>query len=137
MCDREVSALFSYFNSSRTRCYLANGLTLGLYGAAYVIFRGERIGKMVGAELPGPALSVLLTVLSLGIFPGVMLPVLAFKLGGTRLGVSVLSLDAASLVSALISGAILLVLSVALWAHAICLLAEAEQRLSVRQRRGA
>ena len=124
--------MISYLNSTRIRFYLANALTLGLYGAVYVIFRGERVGKMVGAVLPGPALSMLLTLVSLGIFPGVMLPVLGFKLGGARLGVPVLSLNIASLVCAILSGAILAVLSVALWAHAVWLVAEAENGFSTQ-----
>jgi hypothetical protein len=128
--------LFSYLNSTRTKCYLANALIVGLYGAVYVIFRGGRVGKMVGAALPGPALSILLTLVSLGIFPGVILPVLAFKLRGARLGVSVLLLDIASLVCALLSGAILVVLSVALWAHAVWLVAEAENGFSIQYPNG-
>lgn len=121
--------LFSYVNHNRIRCYIANGLTLGLYGALYVVLSANRIGKVTGANYPGPALSVLLTVVSLGVYPGVMLAVLAFSLGGvnaSNVGTRVLLLDVASLLAAVVSGGLFILVSVALWAHAFWLLVEAE-----------
>ena len=122
--------MFDYINSNRIRCYLANALTLGIYGALYVVLRANHIGKLVGARYPGPAPSLLLTVLSLGLYPGVMLSVLAFNLGklnSSNLGIKVLLLNIASAITALLSGGVLLLLSLVLWAHAIWLLVEAER----------
>jgi hypothetical protein len=121
--------LFSYLNRNRIRCYFANGLTLGLYGALYVVLKANRIGKVAGANYPGPALSVLLTIVSLGVYAGVMLPVLAFGLGrvnASNVGTRVLLLDIASLLAAVVSGGLFVFISVALWAHAFWLLVEAE-----------
>lgn len=117
-------------NSNRIRCYVANGLTLGIYGALYVVLRANHIGKLLGARYPGPALSLLLTILSLGFYPGVMLTVLAFNLGklnSSNLGIKVLLLNIASAVTAFLSGGFLLLISVALWAHAFWLLVVAER----------
>jgi hypothetical protein len=113
---------------------MANALTLGIYGALYVVLRANYIGKLVGARYPGPAPSLLLTVLSLGIYPGVMLSVLAFNLGklnSNNLGIKVLLLNIASAITAILSGGLLLLLSVALWAHAFWLLVEAERIASI------
>lgn len=63
---------FHSINHSRTKFYLANALTLGLYGAGYVMIQARVIGKRVGANLPGTGLSVLLTILTLGIYPCVI-----------------------------------------------------------------
>ena len=109
---------------------MANALTLGIYGALYVALRAKHIGKLAGARYPGPAPSLLLAVLSLGLYPGVMLSVLAFnldKLNSNNLGTKVLFLNIVSAITALLSGGVLLLLSVALWAHAIWLLVEAER----------
>lgn len=100
-------------NSTRIRCFIANGLTLGLYGALYVVLRVNRIGKLVGARYPDPALSLLLTILSLGLYPDVMLSVLAFNLGklnSSNLGIKVLLLNLASAMTAILSGGLLLLL---------------------------
>lgn len=112
---------------------MANALTLGIYGALYVALRANHIGKLVGARYPGPAPSLLLTVLSLGLYPGVMLSVLAFNLGklnSNNLGIKVLILNIASAITALLSGGVLLFLSVVFWAHAIWLLVEAERTVN-------
>jgi hypothetical protein len=121
--------LFGYINSNLFRCYIANALTLGLYGAIYVVFRAGHIGSLAGIRYPGPALSVLFTVLSLGLYPAIMLSVLAFNLGklnSNNLGIKVLLLNIGSAVTAFMSGGLLLVISVVLWAHAFWLVVEAE-----------
>lgn len=120
--------MFYEINHSRIKFYLANAVTLGLYGAGYVIFQAGAIGKRVGSNLPGLGMGILLTVLTLGIYPCVMLSVLAYKLtpaSSSSLGHTVLALNLASLMAAIISGGLFIVISVALWTHAAWLVAEA------------
>jgi len=126
--------MFYAINHSRIKFYLANALTLGLYGAGYVMIQAGAIGKKVGANLPGTGLSVLLTILTLGIYPCVMLSVLAYKLAPATypsLGHSVLAFNLASLLAAFISGGLFLIISVALWSHAAWLLVESSNNLAV------
>jgi hypothetical protein len=110
-----------------------NLLTLGLYGALYVVFRASHIGRLVGVSYPSPTFSVLLTVLSLGLYPAIMLSVLAFglgKLNSSNLGIKVSLLNLASAITAIMSGGFLLLVSVALWAHAFWLLIDSENEVS-------
>lgn len=126
--------MFAYINSNRLRCYLANAFTLGLYGALYIVVSVKRIGKVVGANYPGPAISLLLTVISLGLYPAIMLSVLAFqfgKLNSNNLGIKVLFLNIAAAITAFSSSGFLLILSVFLWAHAYWLFIEAEGAASI------
>jgi len=126
--------LFAFINSNRLRCYFANALTLGLYGALYIVVRAKQIGKVIGAQYPGPVISLLLTVLSLGLYPAIVVSILAFqfgKLNSDNLGIKVLFLNLAAATTALGSSGFLLILSVALWAHASWLLIEAEGAASV------
>jgi len=120
--------MFNDINRSRGKFYLANAVTLGLYGALYVIFRASSIGKLFGANFPGTGMGFLLTLLTLGIYPCVMLSVLAYKLtpaSYSSLGHTVLALNLASLMAAIISGGLFIVISVAFWTHAAWLVAEA------------
>lgn len=120
--------MFNEINRSRGKFYLANAITLGLYGAGYVICQSGAIGKKVGSNLPGTWMSILLTVITLGIYPGVMLSILAYKLGAalaSSLGHIVLAFNLASLAAAFISGGVFLIISIALWTHAVWLVAEA------------
>jgi hypothetical protein len=126
--------MFYTINRSRAKFYLANAVTLGLYGAGYVTFKSGTIGKRIGANLPGVRMSLLLTILTLGLYPCVMLCVLAYKLGETSsssLGHTVLALNIASLIAAIISGAYFLIVSIALWTHAVWLVAEASNYYAV------
>jgi hypothetical protein len=121
--------LFAYFNKNSTRCYLVNILSLGLYGACYVVARAKQVGEICGVKRPGLRISILLTVLTLGIYPAVMLSVLAFDLGkatSTSVGIKVLLLNAASAITAFGSSGILIILSVVLWAHAFWQIIQAE-----------
>ena len=85
--------------------------TLGLYGAYVVLAQGAAVGELVGRPRPRLPTAILLTIVTLGIFPGVYLVVLAFDLqrfsheratvGRNRLlGASVLGLDVLSLATA-------------------------------------
>lgn len=106
---------------------------MGLYGAFYVVFRAGHIGRLVGVGYPGPTPSVLFTVLSLGLYPAIMLSVLAFSLGklnSSNLGIKVLLLNFASAITTIMSGGFLLLVSVALWSHAFWLLVDAESEAS-------
>ena len=128
--------MFDYINQSQVRTYIANLLTLGLFGAVYVVMNAQRIGRMSESSYPGPLLSVLLTVLTLGIYPGVMLSVLAFSLGRVlwnSLGLKVLILNLASLVTAFASGGFFIFISIALWAHAYWLLVKSEKVVLANQ----
>lgn len=120
--------MFNEINHSRGKFYLANALTLGLYGAGYVICKSGAIGNKVGSNLPGTKMSILLTVITLGLYPCVMLSVLAYRLGAaaaSSLGNTVLILNLSSLVTACISGGLFLMISVALWTHAAWLVTDA------------
>ncbi|OAM52819.1 hypothetical protein A7981_05100 [Methylovorus sp. MM2] len=113
--------LLSNINHSRGKFYFANGITLGLYGAIWVVFKAGSIGKLYKANFPTPSMGLLLTVLTLGIYPGILLTVLAYKLASSSkpsLGNAVLALNLASLFTAFFSGGILVFISIALWAHA-------------------
>lgn len=126
--------MFSYINNNRIWCYLANVLTWGLYGALYIVLRASHIGRLTGVSYPGPALSVLLTVISLGLYPAIMLSVLAFNLGKlntSNLGIRVLLLNIASATTAFMSGGFLLLISVVLWAHAFWLMVAGESAASI------
>ena len=107
--------------------------TLGLYAAYLVLAHGAVIGELVGRRRPRPFTAIVLTIITLGIFPGVYVVVLAFDLEhysrsqarvGRQplLGASVLALDAFSLVTALVSGGIALVVSVVAWSYGCWLL---------------
>jgi hypothetical protein len=122
---REVERMFAYVNGSPLRCYVANLSTLGLYGAVYVICKQREVAQLRGLVLPGPAMALLLTVLTLGIYPAVMLSVLAYKLGPASLGHTVFALNAASAVTAFSSFGALLVASVLLWSSAVWLVVQA------------
>jgi len=127
--------MLNAINHSRGKFYLANALTLGLYGAGYVILKSGDIGYKVGSNLPGPGISILLTVITLGLYPCVMLSVLAYKLGtaaSSSLGLTVLTLNVASLIAAIISGGLFLIISIALWTHAVWIVAEAANYITVR-----
>lgn len=126
--------MFYEINRNRNKFYLANAITLGIYGAVYVTLKSGVIGKQIGANLPGARLGVLLTILTLGVYPCVMLCVLAYKLGqasSPSLGHTVLALNMASLVSAIIPGIFFLIISVALWTYAVCLVVETSNYLSI------
>jgi cbb3-type cytochrome oxidase subunit 3 len=128
---RNVS-LFDYVNQSQVRTYIANAVTLGLFGVIYVVFNAQRIGGMSESSYPGPLLSVLLTVLTLGMYPGIMLTVLAFSLGRvlwSSLGVKVLILNILSLMTAFGSAGFLIIISIMFWAHAYWLLVSSEKRV--------
>lgn len=128
--------MFSEINRSRGKFYLANALTLGLYGAVYVIFRAGSIGKHVGSNFPGPGIGLLLTLLTLGLYPGVMLSVLAYRLAAdthSSLGNIVLALNLASLIAAVLSGGLFVAISVALWAHAAWLVADSSNILAIKR----
>ena len=122
---REGEGVFAYINGSPLRCYVANLATLGLYGAVYVICKQREVAKLRGIVLPGPAMSLVFTILTLGFYPAVMLSVLAYKLGRTSLGHVVLALNAASALTALSSFGALLVVSVMLWSSAVWLVVRA------------
>ncbi len=124
--------MFTEINRSRSKFYFANVLTLGLYGALYVILQAQSIGKMAGSNFPARGMGFLLTLLTLGIYPGVMLSVLAYKLAPIvypSLGHVVLALNLASLIAAFFSGGFLFVISVALWTHAVWLVADASNKV--------
>lgn len=124
--------MFYKINHSRSKFYLANAITLGLYGAGYVALKSGMIGKQIGANLPDAGMGMLLTILTLGLYPCVMLCVLAYKLGqasSSSLGHTVLALNLASLIAAIISGAFFFMISVALWTHAVWLVAESSNYL--------
>lgn len=121
--------MFNYINSHRIRCYLANLLTLGIYGAIYIALNAHRIGKLAGKKYPEPALSIVLMIVSLGIYTGVMLSILAFNLGKLNLsnvGLKILILNIASFITAFIPAGIFLFISIALWMHAFWLLVDSE-----------
>jgi len=107
--------------------------TLGLYTAYLVLAHGSLIGELIGRTRPSLTTTIVLTIVTLGIFPGVYVVVLAFDLqrysqsratfGRRRLlGASVLSLDVFSLLTALISGGVALLVSVVAWSYACWLL---------------
>jgi formate hydrogenlyase subunit 3/multisubunit Na+/H+ antiporter MnhD subunit len=107
--------------------------TLGLYTAYLVLAHGAIIGELIGRPRPRLSTAVVLTIITLGVFPGVYVVVLAFDLQhysrsqarvGRQplLGPSVLTLDALSLVTALVSGGVALVVSVAAWSYGCWLL---------------
>jgi len=113
--------LFEYLNKSGIRCYLSNIISLGLYGACYVVARAEQIGQMCNVNRPSLKKSVLLTIITLGIYPAVMLSILAFDLGrvaGTNVGNKVLLFNILSLITAVLSGGLLVVVSVLSWSYA-------------------
>lgn len=120
--------MFTEINRSRGKFYLANAVTFGIYGVLYVILRAHHIGKMVGSNFPAGGMSLLLTLLTLGVYPGVTLSVLAYKLApvvSPTLGHTVLALNLASLITALLSGGFFIIVSVAFWTHAVWLVANA------------
>ena len=113
--------LFEYVNQNAIRCYLANIFTLGIYGACYVVARAELIGKTCGVKRPNLKRSIFYTIITLTLYPAVMLSVLAFDLGkvtNTNVGLTVLLLNGAALATAFGSGFLLLAASGLLWAHA-------------------
>ena len=126
--------MLNEINRNRGKFYLANAVTLGIYGAIYVVVQARSIGKIVGSDLPSPGRGLLLTLLTLGIYPGIMLCMLAYKLAPrvySSLGYTVLALNLASLITALLSGGFLMIISIALWAHAVWLVADAADILSI------
>ncbi|RYY04020.1 MAG: DUF4234 domain-containing protein [Gammaproteobacteria bacterium] len=115
------SVLFEYLSRSGIRCYLSNIISLGVYGACYVVARAEQVGKKSNVNRPGFKKSVLLTIITLGIYPAVMLSILAFDLGrvtGTNVGNKVLLFNVLSLITAVLSGGLLVVVSVLFWSYA-------------------
>jgi hypothetical protein len=112
---------------------LLSCLTLGLYSAYLVLAHSAIIGELIGRPRPRLAMALVLTIVTLGIFPGIYVVVLAFDLqrhsrskatAGRQplLGASVLSLDVLSLVTALASAGIALVVSVVAWSYGCWLL---------------
>ena len=121
LCKKWSRLLFEYLNKNGIRCYLANIASLGIYGAFYVVARAEAIGIKCDVNRPNFKKSVLLAILTLGIYPGVMLSILAFDLGrvtGTNVGGKVLLFNVLSLAAAICSGGLLIVVSVFLWSYA-------------------
>lgn len=112
---------------------LLSCFTLCIYSLFLVLWHGETIGKLIGHSRPRFLLAIVLTVITLGIFPGVYLSVLAFNLEKystienttnqqSHLGFKVLALNVASLILAITSGGIAFILSVVLWNLAVWLL---------------
>jgi hypothetical protein len=104
-------------------------LTLGLYGVYTVLRDAQVIGHLVGKNRTSLPVGIVLTVLTLGIFPGIYVVVLAFDLqrhsrsaqtAGRQhlLGPIVLILDLLSLCTALASAGIAIAISVVLWSYA-------------------
>ena len=103
--------------------------TLGLYSAYLVLANSSVIGHLIGRPRFGFAASLALTIVTLGIFAGIYVVVLAFDLqrysrvkaspGRQRfLGASVLVADMLSLVTALASGGLGIAISVVAWSYA-------------------
>jgi hypothetical protein len=112
---------------------LLSCFTLCIYSLFLVLKYGETIGELIGRPRPKLLLAIVLTVISLGIFPGVYLSVLAFNLEKysiikntknlqRHLGLKVLALNIASLFFAIASGGVAIVLSVVIWNLAAWLL---------------
>ena len=112
---------------------LLSCFTLCIYSLFLVLKHGETIGKLIGRPRPGLLLAIVLTVITLGIFPGVYLSVLAFNLekysivknttnNQRHLGFKVLVLNIASLFFAIASGGVAFILSVVIWNFAVWLL---------------
>jgi hypothetical protein len=104
-------------------------LTLGLYGVYTVLRDAQVVGHLVGKKRTSLPAGIVLTVLTLGIFPGIYVVVLAFDLqrharsaqtAGRQhlLGPIVLILDLLSLCTALMSGGLAIAISVVLWSYA-------------------
>lgn len=110
------------------RLMLLSCLTLGLYGAYAVLRDGHIVGRVVGKRRVGLGMGLLLTVITLGIFPGVYVVVLASDLQRhsqatnavgrqPQLGPIVLAADVLSLFAAIASGGLTLLISVVLWSY--------------------
>ena len=124
-----------------SRFMVLSCLTLGLYSAYLVLASGKSIGELVGVRRPGLIASLALTIITLGIFPGVYVIVLAFDLqrhslasatSGRQpmLGWFVLLGDIISLAAAFGTGGVAIVFSVVTWS-ASCWLVFREQNLYV------
>ncbi|MDF2446655.1 MAG: hypothetical protein K0S46_1891 [Moraxellaceae bacterium] len=128
--------MFSEINRSRGKFYLANALTLSIYGCVFIIVRAGGIGRLVGANFPGPGMGFLLTLLTFGVYPNVMLSMLAYKLAPDvypPLGHIVLALNLAALIAALLSGGLFIVVSMVLLTHAAWLVADAADILAIEK----
>ena len=112
---------------------LLSCVTLGLYSAYLVLAHGAIIGELIGRPRPRLAMALVFTIVTLGIFPGIYVVVLAFDLQRHSrskdiarrqplLGASVLSLDVLSLVTAVASAGVALVVSVVAWSYGCWLL---------------
>jgi hypothetical protein len=116
------------------RFMLLSLFTLGLYSAYLILSQTPVIGQLVGRRRLGFGTAVALTVLTVGIFPGVYLVVLAFDLerysrsmrtvGCQRnLGILVLILDVISLFTAVCPfGVATVIVSEVTWSLACWLL---------------
>ena len=104
------------------RFMLFSCLTLGLYSAFLVLTHTPIIGRLVGRYRFSFPLAVILTVVTLGIFPGVYVVVLAFDLQRfsleqaipgrqPHLGTLVLMADIFALITALASGGLAIIVS--------------------------
>ena len=112
---------------------LLSCVTLGLYSAYLVMAHGAIIGELIGRPRPRLAMALVLTIFTLGIFPAVYVVLLAFDLQRHSrrnalpdrqrlLGGSVLSLDVLSLVTAVASAGVAIVISVVAWSYGCWLL---------------
>ena len=107
--------------------------TLGLYSAYLVLAHSVLIGELIGRPRPSLATGIVLTIATLGVFPGVYVVILAFDLQRyslrratlgrqALLGPCVLSLDVLSLLTAVASGGVALLASVIAWSYGCWLL---------------
>jgi Domain of unknown function (DUF4234) len=112
---------------------LLSCVTLGLYSAYLVLAQSSVIGQLVGRTRFSFAMTIVLTIVTLGIFPGIYVVVLAFDLQrysrskattGRQpfLGAFVLSADILSLVTAIASGGLGIAVSIAAWSYGCWLL---------------
>jgi Domain of unknown function (DUF4234) len=112
---------------------LLSCVTLGLYSAYLVLANSAVIGELIGRPRPSLAMAIVLTIVTLGIFPGVYVVVLAFDLQRYSrarataerqpfLGAWVLSVDVLALMVSLASGGLALVVSVVAWSYGCWLL---------------
>src|SRR5688572_21145281 len=108
---------------------LLSCVTLGLYSAYLVLANSSAIGQLVGRRRFGFAASIILTIITLGIFAGIYVVVLAFDLQRysrakatpgrqPSLGALVLGADILSVVTALSSGGLGIAVSVVAWSYA-------------------
>lgn len=112
---------------------LLSCLTLGLYNVYLILTHSSLIGELIGRRRLNLATTIALTIVTLGIFPGVYIVVLAFDLQryskskatiGRQpfLGWLVLIFDLFSLVTAITSGVLGIIFSVLAWSYGCWLL---------------